>query len=177
MPGIARGQCRSLSKDPRRRIDADLPVAVSAPRSYTLGEMATSRVDEDELGEALPITHVLLLPVDETLPSAPFTVAGKLDPSDEGNSFGIMLTAKPVKDRRTLRPAWRRRRPISRIKFGRRTVKVVRLGDPKVGFGRRESLAPGSSQFATQNRKASPPAILTPKMPGATEPATGLISR
>ena len=31
MPDVARGQCRSLSEDPSTRIDADLPVATSAP--------------------------------------------------------------------------------------------------------------------------------------------------
>ncbi|MFM7989924.1 MAG: hypothetical protein ACKPKO_62480, partial [Candidatus Fonsibacter sp.] len=81
----------------------------------------------DELDEALPITHILLLLADDNLPSAPYTVVGKLDPSDEGYSHGPMLTAMTFKDRKTIRKDWRKRRSISLIRFGRLVVKVVRV--------------------------------------------------
>ncbi|MFM7988556.1 MAG: hypothetical protein ACKPKO_55510, partial [Candidatus Fonsibacter sp.] len=50
MPDIARGQCRSLSEDLRRRIDAELPIAMSAPRSFASGESTLLGEGEDELG-------------------------------------------------------------------------------------------------------------------------------
>ena len=73
MYDIARGQCRSLSEDPRRKRQLDMPTASSSAKSISPLET----IYEDELGEAVPTTHALFLPKDETLPSAPFPVPGK----------------------------------------------------------------------------------------------------
>ena len=64
---IARGQCRSLSEDPRRRKHTDMPSAMTAPKSLT----PLDTILEDELGYVVPITHALFLPMDEAFPSAP----------------------------------------------------------------------------------------------------------
>ena len=62
MHDIARGQCRSLSEDPRRARSFGDKTAKGKPRSFRL--MDTIR--ETRLGEDLPITHVLFLPKEET---------------------------------------------------------------------------------------------------------------
>ena len=76
---IARGQCRSLSEDTRRDRNYGETTAKGKPRSFR--PMDTIR--EIELGEDIPITHVLLLPKEENLPSAPLPFAGKSAASDE----------------------------------------------------------------------------------------------
>ena len=70
---IARGQCRSLSEDPKRRRQLDMPSASAAARSIRPLET----IYEDELGDAFPMTHALFLPKEETLPSAPCPVPGQ----------------------------------------------------------------------------------------------------
>ena len=65
---IARGQCRSLSEDPKRRRQLDMPSASAAARSIRPLET----IYEDELGDVAPMIHALFLPKEETLPSAPF---------------------------------------------------------------------------------------------------------
>ena len=69
MYDVARGQCRSLLEDPKRRRQLDMPTASSTARSIRPLES----VHEDELGEVVPMTHALFLPKEETLPSAPFS--------------------------------------------------------------------------------------------------------
>ena len=58
MYDIARGQCRSLSEDPRRARNSEWRTAQGKPKSFR--PMDTIR--EIELGEDIPITHVLFLP-------------------------------------------------------------------------------------------------------------------
>jgi hypothetical protein len=73
MHDIARGQGRSLSEDPRRRRQLDMPSATSAPKSVRPLET----IYEDELGDAVPIGHALFIPMDDALPNAPYPIAGQ----------------------------------------------------------------------------------------------------
>ena len=69
MHDIARGQCRSLSEDPRRRRSCDvLPSAQRDPRAIRPLEP----IFEDEVGDEIPATHVLFLTMDPNLEPAPF---------------------------------------------------------------------------------------------------------
>ena len=72
---------------------------------------------------------------------------------------------------------WRSRRSVSRIRYGRKTVKIIRLDDAGAGFGRRRSPAPGHSQIAGQSRKAAHPELRTARVPGTTVSASDLVSR
>ena len=59
MYDIARGQCRSLSEDPRRRRVGDiLPSARRGPKAIR----PLQTIYEDELGDDMPVTRVLFLP-------------------------------------------------------------------------------------------------------------------
>ena len=58
---------------PKQRRQLDMPSASSAARSIRPLET----IHEDELGDAVPMTHALFLPKEETLPSAPFPVLGQ----------------------------------------------------------------------------------------------------
>ncbi|MFM7980985.1 MAG: hypothetical protein ACKPKO_16880, partial [Candidatus Fonsibacter sp.] len=138
-PQIARGQCRSLSEEPNRISGKDLPTAVSAPRFFRPGDLQDDVDDPEERKEAAPITHALFIRDKEELPSAPFPMKEKIDPSDLG--YKKFTTAgRAIKRSKSLKPQWRRRRLISRIMFGRKIAKVVRLSDPQVGFGGRNHL-------------------------------------
>ena len=55
---IVRGQCRSLSEDPKRRRQLDMPSASAAARSIRPLET----IYEDELGDVAPKTHALFPP-------------------------------------------------------------------------------------------------------------------
>ena len=57
MYDVARGQCRSLSEDPKRRRQLDMPSATAAARSIRLLETFS----EDELGDVVLMTHALFL--------------------------------------------------------------------------------------------------------------------
>ena len=74
MYDIARGQCRSLSEDPRRARSYGGRTAKGKPKSFR--PMDTIR--EMELGDDTPINHVLFLPKEENLPSAPFSMCWKV---------------------------------------------------------------------------------------------------
>ena len=76
-----------------------------------------------------------------------------------------------------LKKSWRSRRSVSRIRYGQHIVKVVRLDDPKVGFGRRASPTPGSYQLLKTSRKVSPPATMTPRVPGTTGDAIRMVEK
>ena len=54
-------------------------------------------------------------------------------------------------------------------------MKVVRLDDPKVGFGRCKSLAPGHSHIIGQSRKVAPQVLQTTRVPGATGNASEIV--
>ncbi len=73
MYDVARGQCRSLSEDPKRIRPLDMPSATAAARSIRPLET----IYEDELGGAVPSTHALFIPMDDTIPSASFPVVGQ----------------------------------------------------------------------------------------------------
>ena len=79
MYDIARGQCRSLSEDPRRSLKYGESSARGKPRSFRPLDM----IQEEELGEDLPITHAIFLPKEDDLPSAPSPCVGKSDACDE----------------------------------------------------------------------------------------------
>ena len=64
---------------------------------------------------------------------------------------------------------------MSRKRYGHQVVKVVRLGDPKAGFGRRASPAPGKYQLRKTSRKISPPVTMTPRVPGTTGDASRMV--
>ena len=85
MYDVARGQCRSLSEDPRRRRSNDvLPSARRVPRAICPLET----IFEDEVGDDIPATHVLFLPMDPNLGPAPFSVLGQSGPPDEVGGEG-----------------------------------------------------------------------------------------
>ncbi|MFM7984066.1 MAG: hypothetical protein ACKPKO_32545, partial [Candidatus Fonsibacter sp.] len=84
VPQIARGQCRSLPEEPNRVSRKDLPMAVSAPRSIRPGESREEEEEAEDKKEAAPITHALFIRDKEELPSAPFPMKQKIDPSDSG---------------------------------------------------------------------------------------------
>jgi len=152
MYDVARGQCRSLSEDPKRRRQLNMPTASSAARSIRPLES----VHEDELGEAVPTTHALFLPKEETLPSAPFPVPGKSGLPDAVTLTTASSSATPQE---IVTSNWRSRRSVSRIRYGRKTVKIIRLDDAGAGFCRRRSPAPGHSQTTGQSRKSRSPRI------------------
>ena len=66
---------------------------------------------------------------------------------------------------------------MSRIRYGQQIVRVVRLDDPKAGFGRRASHASGSYQSLKQSRKGSPPKTMTPRVPGTTGDASRMVEK
>ena len=72
---------------------------------------------------------------------------------------------------------WLRRRSISRAHYGKNTIRVIRMSDPKAGFGRRSSPAPGSSQLLKQSRKTSPVRIQSERIPGTTGPASEMVAK
>ena len=177
MYDIARGQCRSSSEDPRRARSFGDKAAKGKPRSFR--PMDTIR--EAEFGEDLPITHVLFLPKEDNLPSASFPCAGKSDTSDEETVSKLVPGASsssttPMVQEPAQR-SWRSRRSVSRIRYGHRVVKVVRLDDPKAGFGRRASPAPGTYQLHKTSRKISPPVTMTPRVPGTTGDASRMVEK
>ena len=72
---------------------------------------------------------------------------------------------------------WRRIISVSRIRYGKRTVRIVRRADAKAGFGRRRSFALGSMQVLRQSRTVSPHNLQTPRVPGATGSASDMIAK
>ena len=79
MYDVARGQCRSLSEDPRRRRDGVIhPSARRDPKATRPFET----IYEDALGGDMPVTHVLFLPQNNNLELAPFDVLGQSDLSE-----------------------------------------------------------------------------------------------
>ena len=132
-------------------------------RSHSIRFLETIR--EEELGEDNPLTHVLFLPQDENFPSAPFPCVGKSDKSDvegivrqateeaEQEGTGASSSSVAPKSAEPSVKTWRSRRSVSRIRYGQQIVNVVRLSDPKGGFGRRESPAVGTYQLMKQSRK------------------------
>ena len=84
---VARGQCRSLSEDPRRR-------HTSRERSKSAPRALPSIKEDEELGDDIPITHVLFLPTNEALPEAPFPIHGKSGPSDAVTTSITHITDK-----------------------------------------------------------------------------------
>ena len=116
-------------------------------------------IREEELGDDLPVTHVLFLPKEENLPSAPFPCVGKSDKSDEEALATPILTETEVGvlANLRLRLSQSARNKVqgrggtddlfSRVRYGQQVAIVVRLADPKAGFGRRQSPVAGSYQL------------------------------
>ena len=176
---VAGGQCRSLSEDPRRcRSTGVLPSARRDPRATRPLET----IFDEEVGDDTPTTHVLVLPMNPDLGSAPFAVPSQSGPPDEvgeeeGRSSGAASSMQPTPKDKPKLDDWRRRRSVSRVRYRRRTVRVARLSDPKAGFGRRRSPAPGKPQELKQSRKDSPPKIFTTRFAVKTRSASDFISR
>ena len=78
---------------------------------------------------------------------------------------------------RTVTSDWRARRSVSRIRYGRKTVEVMRLDDGRACFGRRMPPAPGHSQIACQRRKVLPLNVVTARVPGTTVSASDMVSK
>ena len=155
-----------------------LPSAQRDPRAIRPLET----IFEDEVGADIPATHVLFLPMDPNLEPAHFPVLGQSGPPDEAaeeeeEESGAASSSQQVTKSKPKLEAWRRRRAVSRVRYGKRTVRVVRLSDPRVGFGRRRSPAPGKLQELKQGRKDSPPRIFTTRVAGTTGGASDLISK
>ena len=87
MYDVACDQCRSLSEDPRRR-------HTTRERSKTAPRTLPSIKEDEELGDDVPIAHVLFLPTSEALPEAPFPLLGKSGPSDEVTAIFTEVTDK-----------------------------------------------------------------------------------
>ena len=177
MPQIARGQCRSLSEEPNRLSRSDLPRAVSAPRSYGPGFGFKEEEESDIEREAVPITHALFIQDTQDLPSAPFPRLEKVDPEDEGSIYSKIGSTALKRKTKSLKANWRRRRSVSRVVFGRKMTRVIRLSDPLVGFGRRKSPAPGSAQKLLVNRKKETPVTLIPTPIGTASSANETVSK
>ena len=141
---VARGQCRSSSGSPRRRR--------TTSRRTKSSTMTLSSIQEDELGDDVPTTHALFLPASDQLPSAPFPTLGKSGPpdaftatfiEDAENAIESLLRPETAGSRCKWKPKqedWLRPRSVPRVRYGRHTVRAIRISDPKVGFGRRSSL-------------------------------------
>ena len=146
-------------------------------------------IREMELGEYIPITHVFILPKEESLPSASCPCVGKSDASDEEGvaklapgvsveeGTGASSSTATPKVEALAKRSWRSRRSVSRIRYGQQVVQVLRLDDPKAGFGRRASPASGSYQLLKQSRKVSPPKTMTPRVPGTTGDACRMVEK
>ena len=113
-------------------------------------------------------------PKDETLPSAPYPVLGKLGLPDAVTLTSASSAAAPQE---TVTSNWRSRRSVSRIRYGRKTVKIIRLDEAGAGFGRRRSPAPGHPQTTGQSRKAAHQELRTSRIPGTTVSASDLVAR
>ncbi len=85
MHDIARGQCRPLSEDPRRKTHGDLPTAKTETNPFS--PLVT--ILEDGLDDSSPSTNSLCLPMDETLLRAPYPVAGQSDPSNVASPMEV----------------------------------------------------------------------------------------
>ena len=79
--------------------------------------------------------------------------------------------------RRTVTSNWRARRSVSRIRYGKQTVKVIRLDDGRAGFGRRRSPALGHSQTIGQGRKSGHQELHTTGVLGTPVSASDLVSK
>ena len=88
-----------------------MPSAKSTPKMLK----SLDTVYEDELGDAIPITHALFLQMDGSLPNAPYLVVGQ-----SGLPGAVTLTASSssTAEQRTVTSDWRSRRSVSRIKYG-----------------------------------------------------------
>ena len=122
------------------------------------------------------------LPMDPNLDSAPFSLPGQSGPPDEAGGeveeeSGAASSSQPAPRSKPKLDDWMKRRSVSRVRYGKRTVRVVRLSDPQVGFGRRRSPAPGKPRELKQGRKGSPPNIFTTRVAGTTGSASDLINR
>ncbi|MFM7986450.1 MAG: hypothetical protein ACKPKO_44775, partial [Candidatus Fonsibacter sp.] len=156
---------------------SDLPRAVSAPRTYGPGYGFKEDEETDIEKEAVPITHALFVRDAEDLPSAPFHRAEKVDLDDEGSFYPKIGSAVLKNKTKSLKANWRRRRSVSRVVFGRRMTRVIRLSDALVGFGRRKSPAPGSAQKLLVNRKKETRVTLIPTLVGTASSANETVSR
>jgi hypothetical protein len=56
-------------------------------------------------------------------------------------------------------------------------VKVVRLDDPRAGFGRRKLRAPEHCQIIGQSRKVAPHVFHTTRVPGTTGDASEMVMK
>ena len=109
---------------------------------------------------------------DEKVDPAPFIVAQQPGlPGEPGASESeeeaSRAQGRPKRSRAGLAD-WRKRRSASRIHYGKRTLRVVRLADAKAGFRRRRSPAPGTPQMMRQSRKVDAPVVLTNPVLGST---------
>ena len=182
MYDAARGQCRSLSEDPSRRRTAGRR-SKSGPRTFQ------SIQEDSELGDDIPVAHALFLPTNEQLPSAPFPILGKWGPSDEFTAMFVegvesMYESLPRPEpsesgyrKKPMLEEWLRRRSVSRARYGKNTIRAIRLSETKAGFCRRSSPAPGTSQLLKQSRKTSPAKIKSEHIPGTTGPASDMVAK
>ena len=91
--------------------------------------------------------------------------------------LGASSSSTTPKAEAPVKRSWRSRRSVSRISYGHLVLKVVRLGDPKAGFGRRASPAPGTYQLHKTSRKVSPPVTMTPRVPGTIGDASRMVEK
>ena len=146
-----------------------MPSASAAARSIRPLET----IHEDELGGAALMSHAIFLPKEETPPSAPIPVPGQ---SGLPDAVTLTTAGSSSTPQRTVTSHWRSRRSVSLIRYGRKTVNIIRLDDSKVGFGRRRSPAPGHSQTTGLGRKAPRLELVAARVPGTTVSASDLVS-
>ena len=154
---------------------------MSAPRSFGLGHdtVAEEPTDDEEDTENIPVTHALFIRDSEVenLPQAPYHRREKCDPSESGYVYAHLGGSAIRRKTKSLKLDWRKRRSISRVVFGRKEARVVRLSDPSVGLGRRKSPALGAPQKLSINRKKEQPVTMTPTPAGTACPANEIVSR
>ncbi|MFM7978135.1 MAG: hypothetical protein ACKPKO_02370, partial [Candidatus Fonsibacter sp.] len=135
--------------------------------------------DEEGDTEQIPVTHALFIRDSEvaTLPQAPYHRREKCDPNETGSVYAHLGGTAIKRKSKSLKLGWRKRRSISRVVFGRKEARVIRLSDSSVGFGRRKSPTPGAPQKLFLIRKKEQLVTMTPTPAGTACPAHEIVSR
>ena len=125
----------------------------------------------DELGDAVPSTHVLLHPIDDALPRAPYPVAGQ---SGLPDAMTLTASSSSTTVRSTVTSYWRARRSVSRIGL---------LEDNSEGDSHQELVWAGkitstrTFPSSGQSRKVAPQVLQTTRVPGTTGSASDMVAK
>ena len=111
--------------------------------------------------------------MDEALPRDPFPVAGQ---SCLPDAVTLMASSSSTTEQRTVTSDWRAIGSASRMRYGKKRVKAIRLDDTRARFGRRKSPAQGHSQVTGQSRKVAPQVLNTTRVLGTTGSASDMVA-